>query len=33
MFGELEKICKTIGGTKAHINFLTQCLKGKLVPK
>jgi len=33
MFGELEKICKTIGSTKAHINFLTQCLKGKLIPK
>ena len=35
MFDELEKICKTIGSTKAHINFLTQCLiiKGKLIPK
>ena len=33
MFGELEKICKTIGNTKAHINFLTQCLKGKFLPK
>ena len=33
MFGELEKICKTIGSTKAHINFLTQCLKSKIIPK
>ena len=33
MFGELEKTCKSIGNTKAHINFITRCLKSRLVPK
>ena len=32
MFASLEKTCRTIGSTKAHINFLTQCLKGNLTP-
>ena len=33
MIGELEKTCRTIGTTNAHINFLTQCLKNKLIPR
>ena len=33
MIGELEKTCRTIGITNAHINFLTQCLKNKLIPR
>ena len=33
MFASLEKTCRSIGSTKAHINFITQCLKGKLIPK
>ena len=33
MIGELEKTCRTIGSTNAHINFLTQCLKNKLIPR
>ena len=33
MFSELEKTCKSIGDTKAHINFTTRCLKSRLIPK
>ena len=33
MHGDLVNTCRKIGKTRAHVNFITRCLKSKVVPK